>query len=270
VLASYLATAIVDDVFAVPSQYSGAVVLVGVYAYAAQLYLDFSGYTDMAIGLALLLGFRLPPNFDRPYVSETVTEFWTRWHMTLTRWLRDFLFTPLVLHSRRTTAATCRNLLLVMLVAGLWHGAAWTFVVFGAVHGTAMAVERALREHRRRHGRPPLPGGRAHQLVRQVATFNVVCLGWVFFRSESLASALDVLEALGNGWDPTGVLTLLLGGVLLGVLIAQGLPSALRARMTTRIASLPAIPLTVLLAVALVATDIFGPEGVPPFLYGGF
>jgi alginate O-acetyltransferase complex protein AlgI len=270
VLASYLSTAIVDDVFAVPAQHAGAEVLVGIYAYAAQLYLDFSGYTDMAIGLALLLGLRLPPNFDRPYTSQTVTEFWTRWHMTLTRWLRDFVFTPLTLRSRRTTAATCRNLLLVMLLAGLWHGAAWTFVVFGAVHGTAMAVERFLREHRRRLGRPPLPAGRAHRLLRQVVTFNIVCLGWVFFRAESLDTAMDVLRALGNGWEPAGVLTLLLGGVLLGVLVAQGLSTALRTRITSQIASLPAVPLVLVLAIALVATDVFGPEGVPPFLYGGF
>jgi D-alanyl-lipoteichoic acid acyltransferase DltB (MBOAT superfamily) len=270
VLASYLATAIVDDVFAVPAQHSGAEVVVGVYAYAAQLYLDFSGYTDMAIGLALLLGLRLPPNFDRPYVSQTVTEFWTRWHMTLTRWLRDFVFTPLTLRSRRTTVATCRNLLLVMLIAGLWHGAAWTFVAFGAIHGSAMAVERAHREHRRRLGRPPLAEGRAHRLVRRLVTFNVVCLGWVFFRAESLESAVAVLQAIGNGWDPTGVVTVLLLGVLAGVLVAQSLPAVVRDRTTSIVAALPAVALSALLAVALLATDVFGPVGVPPFLYGGF
>jgi D-alanyl-lipoteichoic acid acyltransferase DltB (MBOAT superfamily) len=270
VLASYLATAIADDVFALPDQRSGAEVLAGIYAYAAQLYLDFSGYTDMAIGIALLLGIRLPQNFDRPYVAQTVTEFWTRWHMTLTRWLRDFVFTPLALRGRRTTVATCRNILIVMLLTGLWHGAAWTFVAFGAVHGVAMAVERARREHRRRRGLAPLPSGRAHRLLRQVVTFHVVCLGWVFFRAESLEGAVDVLRALGNDWELTGPLTLLLAGVLLAVLLAQALPDVVRTRITGGVATLGALPLAVLLAGALLATDVFGPEGVPPFLYGGF
>jgi hypothetical protein len=190
--------------------------------------------------------------------------------MTLSRWLRDFLFTPLARHSRRSTLATCRNLLIVMLIAGLWHGAAWTFIVFGAVHGTAMAVERAVREHRRNHGRAPLAPGRTHRVLRQVLTFHVVCLGWVFFRAESIDGAVAVLRALGNGWQLTGPLTLLLGGVLLAVLLAQALPEVARQRLTARVASLGAVPLAVLLAVALLATDVFGPEGVPPFLYGGF
>ena len=270
VLASYLASAIADDVFAGPARHSGAEVLIGIYAYAAQLYLDFSGYTDMAVGVALLLGIRLPENFNAPYVAQTVTEFWTRWHMTLSRWLRDFVFTPLTLHSARTTVATCRNLVIVMLLTGLWHGAAWTFVAFGAVHGLAMAGERALRQRRRRLGRAPTAGGWVHRLVRQVVTFHIVCLGWVFFRAESLQGAIDVLAALGNGWSPSPSVTILLAGILAAVLLAQLVPLALRDRLGEKVATLGAVPTVAGLALVLLVIDVFGPEGVPPFLYGGF
>jgi D-alanyl-lipoteichoic acid acyltransferase DltB (MBOAT superfamily) len=270
VLASYLASAIADDVFAGPARHSGPEVLVGIYGYAAQLYLDFSGYTDMAIGLALLIGIRLPENFNAPYVAQTVTEFWTRWHMTLSRWLRDFVFTPLALRSARTTAATCRNLLIVMLLAGLWHGAAWTFVAFGAVHGLAMAGERALRQRRRRLGRPPVAGGWARRVARQVVTFHIICLGWVFFRAESLEGAVDVLAALANGWGPSPGVTLLVAAVIAAVLLVHLAPRVARDRVGARVATLGAVPTIAGLAVALLVIDVFGPEGVPPFLYGGF
>ena len=270
VLASYLATALADDLFAGPGRHSGPEVLVGIYGYAAQLYLDFSGYTDMAIGLALLLGIRLPENFNAPYVAQTVTEFWTRWHMTLSRWLRDFVFTPLALRSARTTAATARNLLIVMLLAGLWHGAAWTFVAFGAVHGIAMAGERVLRQRRRRLGRAPVPGGTGRRLVRQVVTFHIVCLGWVFFRADSLEGAVDVLAALGNGWGPSPAVTPLLLAVVVAVLLVQLVPRVARDRVGARVAALGAVPTVAGLGVALLLIDLFGPEGVPPFLYGGF
>jgi D-alanyl-lipoteichoic acid acyltransferase DltB (MBOAT superfamily) len=190
--------------------------------------------------------------------------------MTLSRWLRDFVFTPLTLRSARTTPATCRNLVIVMLLTGLWHGAAWTFVAFGAVHGLAMAGERALRQRRRRLGRAPTAGGWVHRLVRQVVTFHIVCLGWVFFRAESLQGAIDVLAALGNGWSPSPSVTVLLAGILAAVLLAQLAPRALRDRLGEQLATLGAVPTVAGLAVALLVIDVFGPEGVPPFLYGGF
>jgi D-alanyl-lipoteichoic acid acyltransferase DltB (MBOAT superfamily) len=271
VLSSFLATAIADDVFASPGSHSAPEVLGGVYGYAAQLYVDFSGYSDMAIGCALLLGIRLPRNFDAPYAAQSVTEFWTRWHMTLSRWLRDFLFTPLALHSRRTTVATCRTIVVVMLVAGLWHGAAWTFVAFGAVHGIAMAVERALREHRRRSPRPAAVDTAARRVGRQVLTFHVVCLGWVFFRADSIDGAGDVLARLVTGWGAAApAITPLLVVTLVAVLAVQHVSRRSLERIAALGRRLGPVTQVVLLASALVVTDVLGPEGVAPFLYFGF
>lgn len=270
VLASYLADAIADDVFAQPSLHSGPEVLAGVYAYAVQIYVDFSGYTDMAIGISLLLGIRLPENFDAPYRAATVTEFWTRWHMTLSRWLRDFVFLPLARRSRPTTAAVARNLVVVMLLAGLWHGAAWTFVAFGAVHGVAMALERVVRERARRRGRRPVPTGPA-RVWGVVRTFHVVCLGWVFFRADSLAGAVDVLARVGTGWGGAApLLTWLLVATIAGVVAAQLLPRRLLDGLTHAAARVPPPAVAPLAAVTIVLVDVLGPAGVAPFLYFGF
>lgn len=269
VLASYLAAAMVDDVFANPERFSPVEVLLGIYAYAVQLYCDFSGYTDIAIGVALLLGIRLPPNFDAPYAARTVTEFWTRWHMTLSRWLRDFVFTPLAKHSRPTTAATARNLVIVMLLAGLWHGAAWTFVAFGAVHGVAMAAERVARQRRRRLG-VVLPQTAMRRGLRRVRTFHVVCLGWVFFRAESLDAAWAMLDRLVTGWGADIEMTWLLVAVVLAVIAVQQLPDRVVDAAERVVARLPAAVVVVGIAIGVTLVDALGPEGVPPFIYAGF
>ncbi|HEY3810844.1 MAG TPA: MBOAT family protein [Acidimicrobiales bacterium] len=148
VIASYMSTH-ADALFGVPAQHAGVEALFGVYAYAIQIYADFSGYTDIAIGLALLLGVRFPQNFDSPYRSLSLQEFWRRWHMTLSRFLRDYLYIPLG-GNRRGTRRTYLNLMATMLLGGLWHGAAWTFVAWGGLHGAGLAVERARLWHRSR------------------------------------------------------------------------------------------------------------------------
>ena len=149
VIANYLATAIVDPVFVAPSQHTNWELLVGAWAYAVQIYADFSGYTDIAIGIALLMGIKFPDNFDQPYSSRSIQEFWRRWHMTLSRWLRDYLYIPLG-GNRGGPRAEYRNLFLTMLLGGLWHGASWNFVIWGAFHGGGLALERrhAMREQR--------------------------------------------------------------------------------------------------------------------------
>ena len=144
VIANHLAANIVDEVFGAPNQHSSLEVLVGIYAYSVQIYADFFGYTNIAIGIALLLGFTFPQNFDAPYSATSITDFWRRWHMTLSRWLRDYLYIPLG-GNRGGTLLTYRNLMLTMLIGGLWHGAGWTFVVWGGIHGTALVVERWWR-----------------------------------------------------------------------------------------------------------------------------
>ncbi|MDZ7732016.1 MAG: MBOAT family O-acyltransferase [Acidimicrobiia bacterium] len=144
VVSSYVAAQIVDPVFDNPELESGPAVLFAIYGFAVQIYADFSGYTDIAIGCALLLGFRFPQNFDAPYTARSMQEFWRRWHMTLSRWLRDYLYIPLG-GNRGPTGFVYRNLFLTMLLGGLWHGAAWTFVIWGALHGTALISERSER-----------------------------------------------------------------------------------------------------------------------------
>ncbi|MGI9601047.1 MAG: MBOAT family O-acyltransferase [Acidimicrobiales bacterium] len=157
--------------------------IVGTVAYTLQLYFDFSGYSDMAIGLGLMLGFRFPENFDRPYTSESVTEFWRRWHMTLSHWFRDYVYIPL---GGNRTGHTQRNLIIVFGLTGLWHGAAWTFVIWGAYHGVWLLVERRFG------GRLlPGPGGR-------VVTLAIVMVGWIIFRAPTLDRAGEVLAALGR------------------------------------------------------------------------
>ena len=157
VISSYLAGHIVDEVFANPDQYSSLEILIAIYAYAVQIYADFSGYTDIAIGIALLLGFTFPQNFDSPYAAVSIQDFWRRWHMTLSRWLRDYLYIPLG-GSRRGVAITYRNLLLTMLLGGLWHGAGWTFVAWGLIHGIASAPSASGASGTGRSPRRASPG----------------------------------------------------------------------------------------------------------------
>ncbi len=130
--------------------------LIGIYGYAVQIYCDFSAYSDIAIGVALLLGFSFPDNFNAPYTAVSIRDFWRRWHMTLSRWLRDYLYIPLG-GSRGGRSSTYRNLMLTMLLGGLWHGAAWSFVLWGGLHGGWLAYERWRDERRRIRGYPHLP-----------------------------------------------------------------------------------------------------------------
>jgi alginate O-acetyltransferase complex protein AlgI len=161
----------------------------GVVAYAAQLYFDFSGYSDMALGLAMMFGIHLPENFARPYSSRSVTEFWRRWHMSLSRWFRDYLYISLG-GNRGTALETYRNLIIVFLVVGLWHGAAWTFVLWGAYHGALLLIERALGVGRgdRAEDRPDPIG--------QARTIALVLFGWILFRSPDIGHALGYMAAL--------------------------------------------------------------------------
>ncbi|WP_322759717.1 MBOAT family O-acyltransferase, partial [Frankia sp. Cr2] len=152
-LADLLATQIVDPVFDTPSQHSSLEILVAIYGYAVQIYCDFSAYSDMAIGIALLLGFSFPDNFDRPYTAASLREFWRRWHITLSRWLRDYVYVPLG-GNRHGPRRTYANLMITMILGGLWHGAAWTFVIWGALHGAGLAAERRWAESRRRPAAP--------------------------------------------------------------------------------------------------------------------
>lgn len=272
VIANLLATRLVDPVFANPGLYSAPDVLAAIYGYAVQIYADFSGYTDIAIGCALLLGFQFPQNFDRPYTAVSLQEFWRRWHITLSSWLRDYLYIPLG-GSRGSEAKTTRNLLVTMLLGGLWHGAAWTFVVWGAIHGAVLAIERRLSALRGEGGRGSARqrGGSARSpLLRWLVTFHVVCLAWVFFRAESFSAAGAMLGRLGIGWDQAQLVTPALAALIAGSLAAQFTPRDVGLQLQASFSRLGPLPQAATLAVALFAIDTLGPQGVAPFIYFQF
>lgn len=182
----------VDRVFADPGAHSASTLALGAYAYAYQIYFDFSGYSDIAIGLAALLGFDLRKNFDHPYLATNPAEFWRRWHISLSTWLRDYLYIPLG-GNRKGTLLTHRNLMITMLLGGLWHGAAWNFVFWGAYHGFLLAAHRFLTRERS----PLLPD--VPTWMGRIFMFHLALVGWILFRVESLADFATYLSGLAEG-----------------------------------------------------------------------
>lgn len=197
----------VDRVFAAPDTMHWSALLVGAFAFALQIYGDFAGYTDIARGISQLLGIELVRNFTQPYLSRNITEFWRRWHISLSDWLREYLYIPLG-GNRGSKFNTYRNLLLTMLLGGLWHGAAWTFVVWGALHGLLLAAHRFMG------GSAPTHGVSVSDAPRIAATFGWVTLAWIFFRADNVGAAFDFVlgiatlqGGIGPGWDTLLVLT---------------------------------------------------------------
>jgi alginate O-acetyltransferase complex protein AlgI len=269
VVSSYLAAQIVDPVFGDPFARSAPDALFGIVGYAVVIYADFSGYTDIAIGVAKLLGFRFPRNFDRPYAAPSIQEFWRRWHMTLSRWLRDYLYIPLG-GNRRGTRRTIINVFLTMVLGGLWHGAAWTFVFWGAFHGGLLAVHQWRR--RRVQQDEEEPDDRSLDDVRRcAATFALVCVGWVFFRADSLDTAFALLRRLFSGWlTPTEFVNPLVILTIVGMLALQFWPRGFGLWLQSGLSRLKPAPLGVVLALALLVIVLLGPPGVAPFIYFQF
>ena len=261
VVADELARKIVDPVFNDPSAHSGLEALVAIYGFAAQIYCDFSGYTDMAIGLALLLGYQLPQNFNRPYLALSLQDFWRRWHMTLSRWLRDYLYIPLG-GNRGGRRKTYRNLMLTMLLGGLWHGAAWTFVIWGGIHGGAMSTERWAR------GR--FGGFRPPAWLAWLVTFNVVCLAWIFFRSPDLSTAFEMIGRLPAG-GPSPLVTFPIVFLTMAAIAVQAVPSNWWERAEAWVIARPVAAQGIAVGALLVAADAaVGQAGVAPFIYYQF
>ena len=182
-----------DKIFALPSaELTTSIAWLGMVCYTLQIYFDFAGYSDMAIGLALIFGFHFPENFKLPYQATSITEFWQRWHVSLSSWFRDFLYIPLG-GNRHGLVQTCHNLLLVFLLCGLWHGAGWTFVVWGLYHGVLLMAERVAKTQLTAH----IPA-----ILRWNFSMLLVMIGWVFFRSTSMDSAFHYL-AVAFALTPT-------------------------------------------------------------------
>jgi len=261
VIASQLATTLVDPVFLDPASHGSLDLLGGVYGYAIQIYCDFSAYSDMAIGLALLLGYRFPQNFDQPYRASSLQDFWRRWHISLSSWLRDYLYIPLG-GSRGGTWFVCRNLFLTMLLGGLWHGASWNFVIWGALHGVGLCGERLARQWW-----PKLKPG---PVIGWILTMHFVCLGWIFFRAESFQSALDLIAGLFSLRGGTELLTPYAALLIAAGLLLNLTPPGWLEMLARRAARLPAPVYAVALAFAVLTIDAERPAGVAPFIYYQF
>ena len=269
VVSSYLAGAIVDEVFAAPANHSSLEILFAIYGYAFQIYADFAGYTNIAIGIALLLGVRFPPNFDSPYIARSLQDFWRRWHMTLSRFLRDYLYIPLG-GSRGSKAATYRNLMLTMLIGGLWHGAAWTFVVWGGIHGTGLAIEHFRADRRQALGLSEPEDTTRRRFVEWLITFNVVCLAWVFFRSPTFDIAFTMLQRLFTAWGPAPLVTPLLLLTIGAMLASQFVPEDTMRRVQATYSRMPVVAQGLTLAGCFFVINALGPVGVAPFIYFQF
>lgn len=256
VIASELATRIVDPVFFDPSAHGAADLALAAYGYAVQIYCDFSAYSDIAIGVAALLGYRFPRNFDQPYRAHSLQEFWRRWHISLSSWLRDYLYVPLG-GGRGPVWKTCRNLLITMLLGGLWHGAAWTFVAWGALHGAVLAIERILPR-------------RAPSILGVVVTFHVVLLGWILFRSETFSAALAYLAGLGTAWALPALATPLVVALIFLGLAIHALPARAAETVARQLARLPSPATALVFGITLLVVEAIRPEGVAPFIYFQF
>ncbi|MCY3023165.1 MAG: MBOAT family protein [Planctomycetota bacterium] len=191
-LADYLAL-YVDKVYAAPANFRAPALALATFAFAWQIYFDFSGYTDMARGIARVMGFRLMLNFNNPYVATSLGDFWNRWHISLSTWFKDYLYIPLG-GNRHGTFSTYRNMFLTMVISGLWHGAAWTFVIWGALHALGRVLTRELE-------RTAFYRDRIPALLKQLFVFAFVCLAWVFFRAQSVGDAWLVISRIfSSGW----------------------------------------------------------------------
>jgi D-alanyl-lipoteichoic acid acyltransferase DltB (MBOAT superfamily) len=257
---------IVNDVFGGSVSPSGTAVLLGLYAFAFQIYGDFAGYSDIARGTARMMGYELMLNFRLPYFATTPSEFWQRWHISLSSWLRDYLYIPLG-GNRGGLGMTYRNLLLTMLLGGLWHGAAWTFVLWGAFHGTLLVIQRLV-----------LPGvdsrlttSAAGRWLQRLVMFHLICIGWLFFRAESVNQVLYFFQQLMTHWTwnqelaQIGWQIVLLCGPLMAVQAVEESTGDLNI-----IPHLTLIPRTLAYLVVLIMIMTLGSFGSHEFIYFQF
>ncbi len=264
-IADYLADNLVGRVFDTPALYSSAEILVAVYGYALQLFFDFSGYTDIAMGAALLLGIRLPENFRRPYLAVNVGDFWKRWHISFSNWLFFYLFDFLPKSRKRPMLSYGYAVLVTMVLGGLWHGVSWNFLIWGALHGLGLGVVFAWKRRRM----IPSPHWWA-KLLGGLLTFHFVCLTWIFFRASSLQSALAMLRGLGAlSWSAEN-LTPLVITVLVLAAIFHCLPSRWFDVTANAAAQAPFWAQGAAMAAVILLLQTLAGRGSAPFVYGNF
>jgi D-alanyl-lipoteichoic acid acyltransferase DltB (MBOAT superfamily) len=252
---------VADNYFMNPAATPGLIpAWTGTIAFGLQIFFDFSGYTDIAIGVALLFGFHFPENFRRPYLAASVTEFWRRWHMTLSSWLRDYVYISLG-GNRRSALRTQVNLILTMLLGGLWHGASWNFVIWGGYHGLLLSIERLIWGRGERSGWMRIP--------LALVTFGLVSIGWVFFRAKGLAAALYIIGQMFAGGPGRSLLTTWQWRLVLATL-GIALWEEYRGGLS-RLAEAPAWARTLAAVAALLLIEIFTASDVAvPFVYFQF
>ena len=266
VIANYLAVQFVDPVFTDPTQFSRFDLVMAAYAYAIQIYADFSAYTDIAIGVAALLGYRFPQNFNQPYRALGIGDFWRRWHMTLSTWLRDYLYIPLG-GNRHGSAMTARNLMLTMLLGGLWHGANWTFLIWGGLHGAALIADHAYRRSAAyaRFGRKPLAVA-----LDWFVTLHFVCFCWLFFRSPSLDVATQYLSGIWTDNHAASTMPAVVWPLLAAGVFTQFIPPDSRFRLGEWL-DVRGLPAQIGFgAVAMYLIVVMAPSASAPFIYFQF
>ncbi len=266
VIADLLYVQIVRPAFGAPTTLGALDSLTAAYAYAVQLYCDFSGYTDIAIGVALLLGFKFPENFNRPYSATSLRDFWSRWHMTLSRWLKDYVYIPL--GGNRNSIFGNRfisfNLIATMAIGGLWHGANTTFIVWGLFMGIALVIEKYLRNFNEKHN-IVVPA-----VLRRIITFHVVTFGWIIFASESMTNAKIMFSNIFSGFSTSSELITFAVVVLIacGIFI-QNIPESRTSQITAFIQSRPIMLQAAIFGVGLMLLSALS-GNVSAFLYGFF
>jgi D-alanyl-lipoteichoic acid acyltransferase DltB (MBOAT superfamily) len=268
IIGDFLAQSIVRRVFETPERFTALEVVLGVYAYAVQIYADFSGYSDVAIGSAALFGYELPENFDVPYAARSLQEFWRRWHVTLSSWLRDYVYKPLG-GSRRGPLATYRNLMITMVLGGLWHGASWTFVVWGTLHGLGLCIERVWQQATQPR-RDRAEASRLARVVSTVVTFHFVCVAWVFFRSATVEQATFLLQRIARGGWSVEHVTAKVVLVLAAALLLHFVPRDWRERARETFVQTPAVVQGLVLAGVAIGLHLAAALKPEPFIYGQF
>lgn len=263
VIASELAVKLVDPVFFDPAAHGSLDLIVAAYGYAVQIYCDFSAYSDMAIGLAALLGYRFPRNFDQPYRAQSLQDFWRRWHISLSSWLRDYLYIGLG-GNRGGLLFICRNLMLTMLLGGIWHGAKWTFLIWGGLHGAVLALERIWRDLKP-EGWPSLP-----RALGIFLTFHIVVLGWIFFRADSFDGAIAYLAGIGALSGAVTLVTPLILALIVIGLEMHFIPAQIMPRLARQLRRVPAPLAGLAIGIAILIIDSMRFEGVAPFIYYQF
>ena len=267
VIADYLAVNLVDRIFDAPERFSSLEVLLGLYGYTMQVYMDFSAYTDMAIGSALLFGFRLPDNFDRPYKATSIQDFWRLWHKTLGSWLRDYLYYPLG-GSRGSDWETYRNLFITFVLIGLWHGASWTFVVYGLLHAAAMSIHRFFRVNVAGRVTPKLSWW--GWTWRVFLTLHFIVLARILFRAQDFGHAGEITGALLAGTFHVNQMSPALWGMLVGTFLVHWAPRRYTDGIGRAYERLPALVQGVLLGAAILAITQAATTDVVPFIYFQF